>query len=137
MTAAAPPLLMLSFRPDMAGSCGSRTGSTCCRRGDDLGYALHAILAASFGELAPQPFALLPPGTQGREWTLLAYAHHPLDELRAHAATFADPGFLAPLDIAAAAVKSMPASFPSGTRLSFRVRVRPGRAYWKAERQRR
>jgi CRISPR system Cascade subunit CasE len=124
-TPAAPPLHMLAFRPDMAGLMRLAHREHLLPPGDDPGYALHAILAASFHELAPQPFALLPPGTQGRDWTLLAYSLHPLEDLRAHALAFADPGFLAPLDLAAAAGKTMPAAFPADTRLSFRVRVRP------------
>jgi CRISPR system Cascade subunit CasE len=125
VTTAASPLHMLAFRPDMAGLMRLAHREHLLPPGDDPGYALHAILAASFGELAPQPFSLLSPGTLGREWALLAYSPHPLDELRAHAEAFADPGFLAPLDIAAAAGKTMPAAFSVGMRLSFRVRVRP------------
>ena len=93
--------------------------------GGDLGYALHAILVASFAKLAPKPFQLLPAGVQGRDCRLLAYSLHPLDELRAHADAFADPDFLAPLALETAEAKTMPSTFKEGTRLGFRLRIRP------------
>jgi CRISPR system Cascade subunit CasE len=121
----ASKLHMLSFRPDMNRLMRLATRERLLPPGDDLGYALHAIFVASFGELAPKPFALLPPGTRGREWRLFAYSPQPLDTLRAHASAFADPEFLAPLDLDTAVAKAMPCAFETGACLAFRLRVRP------------
>lgn len=94
--------------------------------GDDPGYAIHAVLAATFGALAPKPWVLLPPGQGGGpSGRLLAYTSTPLDALREHAATFGDPTFSAPLCLDDAETREMRTRFSEGTRLGFRVRVRP------------
>jgi CRISPR system Cascade subunit CasE len=94
------------------------------RRGeDDLGYALHALLTAAFGELAPKPFALR--RDPARPATLLAYSARNPVELREHAATFADPDVVAALQLDRMAIKAMPESFAVGRRLGFSLRVRP------------
>jgi CRISPR system Cascade subunit CasE len=118
-------LNMLSFTPDMNRLMRLSTRERLLPPGGDLGYALHAIFAASFGKLAPKPFALIPPGTRGCKWRLLGYSLHPLEDLRVHVSAFADPDFLAPLDFDAAAEKSMPESFRPGACYGFRLRVRP------------
>lgn len=116
---------MLSFGLDTNRLMRLATRNRLLPPGNDLGYALHAVFAASFHQLAPKPFALLPLGAQGREWRLLAYSRWALEELRAHASSFGDPDFLAPLDIGTAAAKEMPDTFGFNTRLCFRVRLRP------------
>jgi CRISPR system Cascade subunit CasE len=89
----------------------------------DLGYAFHAALRATFGELAPQPFSFRT--GQG----LLAYTTH-AEALRSTAAmakpevadmlgldtTPQSPGLL---------IRSFPTSWKLGQLLSFEVRVRP------------
>lgn len=95
--------------------------------GDDLGYAIHAVFASTFGDHAPKPFAFFAPGPGGGgpSGRLLAYAPVPRETLFTHAETFADPAFSAPLDIPYAAGRCMRDEFPVGTRLGFRVRIRP------------
>lgn len=122
---AEPLLHMLSFRPDMDRLMRLAVREHLLPHGGDLGYALHAAFAASFAGLAPKPFVLLPPGTQGREWRLLTYSNHSLDDLRAQAAAFGDPDFLAPFNIETAASKTMPSTFGQDARFAFRLRVRP------------
>ncbi|AWB20870.1 type I-E CRISPR-associated protein Cas6/Cse3/CasE [Methylobacterium currus] len=98
---------------------------------DDLGYALHAILAAAFGAQAPKPFVLLdPPRRHARPGAdpapqLLGYTTGDVAGLRDHAAAFADPEVAEALDLDGLAAKAMPARFSAGTRLGFRTRIRP------------
>lgn len=93
--------------------------------GDDLGYAVHAMFAATFGKAAPRCWAFLPPGRGGGpNGRLLAYSTCSLDELRAGAAKFADPSFSGPLDLENAEGRLMP-TFEVGNRLTVRVRLRP------------
>lgn len=115
-----------AFQPDLPALMRLAARERLLPAGDDPGYAIHAVLAATFGELAPAPWVLLPPGQGGGPaGRLLAYGAHPLDALRAHAEAFADPAFAAPLALVSAASKAMPARFAPGARLGFRVRVRP------------
>jgi len=91
----------------------------------DLGYALHALLHAAFGEQAPQPFRYL-----NAEQGLLAYTG--LD-----AAGLAQLAALADSDVAAALglgqthqhggmnVRPFPIQWAEGHTLGFEVRVRP------------
>jgi CRISPR system Cascade subunit CasE len=120
---------MLSFRPDMGRLMRLASRERLLPPGDDPGYAVHAVFTASFGELAPKPFALLLPGAAGGgpAGRLLAYSAHSLAALRSQAAAFADPAFSAALDLDAAEDKAMPERFAAGMRLGFRVRVRPVR----------
>lgn len=119
-------LYLHSFRPDLGRLLRLAARERLLPPGDDPGYAIHAVLAATFGEHAPKPWALLPPGQGGGPaGRLLAYAREPLDVLRQHAATFADPAFSAPLALDDADNRPMPTTFAAGARLGFRVRVRP------------
>lgn len=120
-------LHLLSFRPDFDRLMRLAHREKLVPPGGDLGYALHAIFAASFGEAAPRPFRLFSPGEPGGgpAGRLLAYSSRPLTDLTAHAATFADPAFAGPLALGLAEEKIMPTDFPAGTRLGFEVRIRP------------
>jgi len=97
---------------------------------DDFGYVAHAWLAATLGELAPKPFRVLE-NRQGLR--MLGYASHPIDALREHAQTFAEPDALNVCEWSAAAGKSMPADWKTGRRLGFEVRACP---VSRAERER-
>lgn len=97
---------------------------------DDFGYAAHAWLAATLGELAPKPFRLLE-NRQGLR--MLGYAGQPIDALRDHAKTFAEPYALNVCDWSAASGKSMPVDWQTGRRLGFEVRACP---ISRAERER-
>jgi CRISPR system Cascade subunit CasE len=93
------------------------------KRADDLGYALHAALTATFGDLAPRPFALhTDPGSLAE---LLGYTGHPPAALIEHAASFADPELAQALATAHLAGKTMPERFAEGRRLGFTLRARP------------
>lgn len=120
-------LRMLSFPIDIGRLTRLAVRERLLPTGGDLGYAVHAVFANAFGELAPKPFALLPPGSPGGgpSGRLLAYAATPLAALRDRAAAFADPAFADPLGLAEAGEKTMPERFAAGTRLGFRVRLRP------------
>ena len=91
----------------------------------DLGYALHGLWKAVFGDLAPQPFRYLD-ADQG----LLAYTAMSPAELQQRAA-LADPEACAALGLGATAdhagysLRPFPSRWPSGHVLGFEVRVRP------------
>ncbi|WP_322963954.1 type I-E CRISPR-associated protein Cas6/Cse3/CasE [Sphingomonas fuzhouensis] len=88
---------------------------------DDAGYALHAALAARFGEAAPRPFRYLP--DHARRPHLLGYS--------SDVAGIADAAALPPADalvadlFAAPQVQAMPEAWREGARYGFDVRVRP------------
>lgn len=119
-------LTMLQAEPDLARLMRWADGHGLLpRRGEgDLGYALHALLRAVFGDLAPKPFVLL--RDPARPARLLAYSAHEETELRLQAAGLAEPAALAALGgLERLAAKRMPERFPAGHRLGFTVRVRP------------
>jgi CRISPR system Cascade subunit CasE len=87
--------------------------------GDDLGYALHTLLAAAFGEAAPKPFRHF-----GDARGLLAYTAHDADALQL-AAEMAAPDVHAALGLERFATRNFPTEWASGRRLGFEVRVRP------------
>lgn len=84
------------------------------------GYALHAWLAAMFGEQAPKPFRLFE-----RKGELLGYTPAGADALIAHAAAFAPPHAFRALIADSLATKPMPQSWPEGQRLQVDMLVCP------------
>lgn len=91
----------------------------------DLGYALHSLLRAAFGEQAPQPFRYL-----DAEQGLLAYTRLSAIEL-AQQAALADADVAAALGLgqtlhhAGMNVRPFPTQWAAGHALGFEVRVRP------------
>ena len=91
----------------------------------DLGYALHALLRAAFGERAPQPFRYL-----DAEQGLLAYTSLDATEL-AQLAALADADVSAALGLGQTCqhggmnVRQFPTEWTAGHTLGFEVRVRP------------
>ena len=91
----------------------------------DLGYALHALLHAAFGEHAPRPFRYL-----DAEQGLLAYTRLSAAEL-AQCAALAEPdvaaalGFGQTLQHAGMSARPFPTQWAAGHVLGFEVRVRP------------
>lgn len=91
----------------------------------DLGYALHALLHAAFGEQAPQPFRYL-----DTEQGLLAYTRLDATEL-AQLVALADPDVVAALGLGQTRqhggmnVRLFPTQWAEGHTLGFEVRVRP------------
>ncbi len=124
---ALPPLLMLRLLPNMAALARwvAATGQRALQ--EDTGYALHAVLRAALGELAPKPFALLErPGSL----QLIGYTRRSVTDLeRALAmAEVCDPGAAMALGMhqpANALIKSLPVDWRHGERISFEVRVAP------------
>jgi CRISPR system Cascade subunit CasE len=90
---------------------------------DDLGYALHTVLLAAFGDLAPRSFALVTERVRSPE--LLGYTAHDADALRDHALSFADPQIPSMIGLPSLAGKPMPSDFAIGRRLGFTLRARP------------
>jgi CRISPR system Cascade subunit CasE len=91
----------------------------------DLGYALHALLHAAFGEQAPQPFRYL-----DAEQGLLAYTRVDAVGL-AQRVALADPDVAAALGLGQTRqhggmnVRPFPTQWAVGHTLGFEVRVRP------------
>jgi CRISPR system Cascade subunit CasE len=91
----------------------------------DLGYALHALLAAAFGDAAPQPFAY-----QGDTGGLLGYSRLSGDEL-AERASLAAPDVAGALGLDAGpygsglSARMYPQHWRDGAVLGFELRVRP------------
>jgi CRISPR system Cascade subunit CasE len=97
---------------------------------DDFGYATHAWLAATVGEMMPKPFRVIENRNGLR---LLGYTAQPVEALAEQAQTFAEPRAFAVADWDAAASKAMPNNWTPGRRLGFEVRVCP---VSRAERER-
>ena len=90
---------------------------------DDLGYALHALLAATFDNLAPKPFALRQ--DPRRPLRLLGYAAASGETLRRQAAATAEPDAAEAIGLASLAAKAMPEAWDAGQRFGFALRARP------------
>lgn len=117
------PLFMLRLNPDPARAAQWMAAEGLLNPRDDGGYGWHALLAAAFGAQAPAPFRVIE--RSGRPPYLLAYSTVPPEDLRTHAALYADPTVTAALHLDALDAKPMPQTFPVGQRLGFEVRVRP------------
>lgn len=126
----APPLAglnLLRLLPDMAALArwAAATGQRALR--EDTGYALHAALRATLGDLAPRPFALLQrPGSL----QLIGYSSQ-LESALVQAfvlAATSDPlaaRALGLLGTSEPLIRPMPANWQAGLRLSFEARVAP------------
>lgn len=99
---------------------------------DDRGYAAHLALRRRFGEAAPQPFRLFETGTTGAH--LLGYTSDDT-ALRDVAALPTTDGLLDPVFPGAPSAKPMPATWRTGARFDFEVRVRPVLRYGHKARQ--
>ena len=97
--------------------------------GADLGYAVHCLLAATFGAEAPGPFAVT--GIQGRRTTVLGVSGSDATTLARDASTFADPEDHQSIDWESFASKPLPVEWPAKTRYRFSVRAVPVRRVGK------
>jgi len=90
----------------------------------DFGYALHAALAAGFGNMAPKPFLLR---TEIRQPEVLGYTNADPAELRETVRLpvidLAD--LVEPLRLDDIEVRELPADWTAGRRLDFETRIRP------------
>jgi CRISPR system Cascade subunit CasE len=112
-------LYLLQCRPDPAALTTWATRHRLLSPDGDDGYALHALLAAAFGEQAPKPFRYRSP-QQG----LLAYTEQSPATLRDHAA-LATPEIARALGLDQLAARPFPSAWRAGQPLGFEVRVRP------------
>lgn len=89
---------------------------------DDLGYGIHAWLAAAFGDMAPGPWRLFQ--GRGRPPRILGYSSYEALQLQERMATFADPMAAAVCPVDGIASRPMP-SWREGRRLGFEVQACP------------
>ncbi len=90
---------------------------------EDLGYAVHAWLAACFGELAPKPFRVL--NSHAPRLQLLAYSQHEGAALADRAARVAEPETRGVLGSRAIANALMPEHWRKQGQLDFEVLACP------------
>jgi len=120
-----PALYLLHTQPDPQRLAAWAARQRLLDPHGDLGYALHALLHAAFGEHAPQPFRYL-----DAEQGLLAYTRLSPAEL-VQCAALADfdvaaaLGLGQTLDHAGLNARPFPTQWPAGHVLGFEVRVRP------------
>lgn len=119
------PLYLMHTQPDPQRLAAWAARHRLLDSQGDLGYALHALLRAAFGEQAPQPFRYL-----DAEQGLLAYTRLSAVELAQHAA-LADADVAAALGLgqtlhhAGLSARPFPTQWAAGHALGFEVRVRP------------
>lgn len=120
------PLQIIEIRLDLPALMRfiQTQGLDAGRADEDLGYGLHAWMAAAFGPLAPKPWRLLM--DRVRPARILGYAPHGADRLRQRFREFAEPGVFAvcPDPDTGIASKQMPFSY-SGRHLAFEVQCCP------------
>ena len=112
-------LTLLQCHPDPRRLAAWATRFGLTAGGDDLGYALHTLLATAFGDAAPKPFRYF-----GDARGLLAYTTHDADALQLAAQTAA-PEVFAALGLDRFAARDFPTEWATGRRLGFELRVRP------------
>lgn len=119
------PLYLMHTQPDPQQLAAWAARHRLLDSQGDLGYALHALLRAAFGEQAPQPFRYL-----DAEQGLLAYTRLSAVEL-AQQAALADADVAAALGLgqtlhhAGLSTRPFPTQWAAGHALGFEVRVRP------------
>ena len=119
------PLYLVHTQPDTQRLAAWAARHRLLDSQGDLGYAIHALLHAAFGERAPQPFHYL-----DAEQGLLAYTRLSAAELAQHAA-LADPDVAVALGLgqtlhhAGLSARTFPTQWAMGHVLGFEVRVRP------------
>lgn len=92
-------------------------------RGDDLGYALHAALAACLGASAPKPFYWR---RRGESADLFGYSRFESNVLREAACLAGLDGALhAALNLGEIETQAMPMQWRAGRELAFEARIRP------------
>lgn len=112
-------LHLMRLQPDPAALATWSTRHGLTSPDGDFGYAFHALLAATFGDLAPKPLRYL----GGREG-LLAYTSADPESLRLNA-QLAAPDVARALGLDAMDARPFPEVWKTGQRIGFDVRVRP------------
>lgn len=119
------PFFLMHSRPDPRRLASWAARHRLVDARGDLGYAVHALLRAVFGEDAPQPYRYLD-ADQG----LLAYTRLDHESMRQRVAT-ADAEVVEALGLPSTSeyrgysLRPYPMNWPAGHRLRFEVRVRP------------
>lgn len=119
------PFQLLHLQPDPQRLAAWAARHGLLDKAGDLGYALHGLLRAAFGERAPRAFRYI-----DAEQGLLAYTDLTTDELQL-ASALAAPEVAAALGLGATqshggfSARPFPTQWPSGHVLGFEVRVRP------------
>jgi len=121
---AADPLHLLRLDLAQPGLHGLARDHRLPLHNNDLGYVLHAAMAALFGDMSPKTFTV-ERMESSRTVRILAYSQRPLTALHEHATTYADPAVYRLCDWDRAADKPMPTTWREGQRLGFQVRVCP------------
>lgn len=112
-------LHLMRLQPDPTALANWSTRHGLTSPDGDFGYALHALLAATFGDLAPKPLRYLG-GGEG----LLAYTVADPESLRLNA-QLATPDVARALGLDAMDSRPFPDVWKTGQRIGFDVRVRP------------
>jgi len=112
-------LTLMQCHPDPRRLAAWATRFGLAAGGEDLGYALHTLLATAFGDAAPKPFRYFD-DARG----LLAYTTQDSETLQLAAQTAA-PEVYAALGLERLATRSFPTGWAAGRRLGFELRVRP------------
>ncbi len=93
------------------------------REDEDLGYGVHAWLAAAFGELVPKPWRLF--WDRSRPPRILAYSQAGAEKLYQHLGDFADPGASRVCPKAEDLVSRPMPTFTMGRRLGLELQCMP------------
>lgn len=112
-------LHLMRLQPDLNALATWATRHGLLSADGDYGYALHALLHAAFGELAPKPLRYFG-GTQG----LLAYTAANIETLSINA-QLATPDVARALGLDAIDARPFPTRWKAGQHLGFDVRIRP------------
>jgi CRISPR system Cascade subunit CasE len=116
------PLYMFELRPDPMELIRFSENHGLNRRYDeDLGYSMHAWLAAAFGKLAPKPFRLIISARGRRPPRVLGYSDHSKDDLLNYLQTYAEPSAFAVCPPSSIAVKPMPTTWATGRTYRFEL----------------
>jgi CRISPR system Cascade subunit CasE len=118
------PLHMVEIYPEITPLMRFLQGQGLLKSGtdEDLGYGIHAWLAAAFGESKPSPWRLI--ANRHGSARILGYSHHSADELRSRMEEFAEPGVCTICPPSSILSKPMP-EWKSGRVLGFDVQCCP------------
>jgi CRISPR system Cascade subunit CasE len=117
-------LHMIELRPDLEALLRYISDQGFCIQDDDLGYGIHAWMAAAFGDMAPKPWRLF--GGRRRPPRILGYSCHDAQALRTMLEEFADPSVFVVTSEPSHMINSRPMpAFNSGRRLGFELLVSP------------
>ena len=115
-------LHMIELRPDLEALLRYISDQGFCIQDDDLGYGIHAWMAAAFGDMAPKPWRLF--GGRRRPPRILGYSCHDAQALRKMLEEFADPSVFVVTSEPSHMINSRPMpAFNSGRRLGFELLV--------------